>query len=78
MIELLLIIHLFGAVVFTAKSYKYIDKIYDMENSFEESNWKRIAFFLLLVLSFIFILGFLIEGMLILIDKKYRTWRFQK
>lgn len=77
-IHSLIVIQLIFSLAAAVTSYRYIDILYDIENSFEESNWKRIVFFVCLVFSFVFIIGFLFEGILILADKKYRAWRFQK
>lgn len=78
LIQFMVAIHLILSFAAAVTSYRYIDMLFDMENSFEESNWKRIVFFLCLVFSFVFIIGFLFEGFLIIADKKYRSWRFQK
>jgi len=77
-IQALVAIHFILSFAAAVMFYRYLDNLFDLEKSFEESSWKRIVFFLCLILSFVYIIGFLIEGIFIATDKRYRRWRFRK
>lgn len=77
-IQAIVAIHFILSFAAAVMFYRYLDNQFELEQSFEESNWKRIVFFLCLILSFVYIIGFLIEGLFIMTDKKYRSWRLRK
>lgn len=51
---------------------------YDLEYRFGDQHWQRILFVICLSFICFFVLGLLIEGFLILVEPRYRKWRFAK
>lgn len=74
----IIVLQFIGGFVAAIFLFVILTEKYDLEDRFGEQHWQRILFALCLSFICFFVLGLLIEGFLILVEPKYRKWRFAK